>query len=118
MKDVVVLGTGSADGWPNPHCSCASCTTERSAGRLRGQTAALVDGRLLLDCGPETPAAAQRAGIDLTGLRHVLITHMHPDHCAPAFLLFRSWGEYLGEEPCPARRGRGVRQSLCRVQVV
>jgi adenosylcobinamide kinase / adenosylcobinamide-phosphate guanylyltransferase len=88
---LVVLGTGSADGWPNPHCSCASCTVERSAGRLRGQTAALLDGTLLLDCGPDTPAAAQRLGLDLTGLRHVLVTHAHPDHCAPAFLLFRSW---------------------------
>ncbi|NUS51308.1 MAG: bifunctional adenosylcobinamide kinase/adenosylcobinamide-phosphate guanylyltransferase, partial [Nocardioidaceae bacterium] len=54
-------------------------------------TAALVDGTLLLDCGPETPQAAQRAGVDLTALRHVLLTHVHPDHCAPAFLLYRSW---------------------------
>ena len=89
--NLTLLGTGSADGWPNPHCTCASCTSTRSAGRLRGQTAALLDGRLLLDCGPETPQAAQRAGADLTGLRHVLLTHAHPDHCAPAFLLFRSW---------------------------
>ncbi len=89
--DVVALGTGSADGWPNPFCACASCSSERAAGRLRGQTSMLVDGRLLLDCGPETPRAAERAGVDLTGLRHVLITHQHPDHCSPAFLLFRSW---------------------------
>jgi adenosylcobinamide kinase/adenosylcobinamide-phosphate guanylyltransferase len=89
--DVRLLGTGSADGWPNPFCTCPSCTAERTAGRLRGQTAALVDDVLLLDCGPETPHAAQRAGVDLSRLRHVLITHAHPDHCAPAFLLFRSW---------------------------
>lgn len=89
--NLTLLGTGSADGWPNPHCRCASCTAARSAGPLRGQTAALLDGALLLDCGPETPQAAQRAGLDLTGLRHVLVTHAHPDHCAPAFLLFRSW---------------------------
>ena len=88
---VRLLGTGSADGWPNPFCTCGSCTAERIAGRLRGQTAALVDDVLLLDCGPETPHAAQRAGVDLAGLRHVLITHAHPDHCSPAFLLFRSW---------------------------
>lgn len=88
---VRLLGTGSADGWPNPFCTCSSCTAERAAGRRRGQTAALVDDVLLLDCGPETPHAAQRAGVDLTRLRHVLITHAHPDHCAPAFLLFRSW---------------------------
>ncbi len=94
--DVRLLGTGSADGWPNPFCACSSCTAERLAGRLRGQTAALVDGVLLLDCGPETPHAAQRAGVDLRGLRHVLITHSHPDHCSPAFLLFRSW---VGDGP-------------------
>jgi adenosylcobinamide kinase / adenosylcobinamide-phosphate guanylyltransferase len=93
---VRVLGTGSADGWPNPFCTCASCTVERAAGRLRGQSAALVDDVLLLDCGPETPHAAQRAGVDLARLRHVLITHPHPDHCAPAFLLFRSW---IGDAP-------------------
>ena len=62
--NTLVLGTGAADGWPNPFCSCASCTAERSAGRLRGQTAVLVDGTLLLDCGPETPHAAQRAGVE------------------------------------------------------
>lgn len=89
--EVLLLGTGAADGWPNPFCRCASCTAEQVSGRLRGQTAALLDGRLLLDCGPETPRAAQRAGTDLAAVRHVLITHQHPDHCAPAFLLFRSW---------------------------
>jgi adenosylcobinamide kinase/adenosylcobinamide-phosphate guanylyltransferase len=89
--DVLALGTGSADGWPNPFCTCASCNAERRAGRIRGQTSVLVDGRLLLDCGPETPRAAERAGVGLSGLRHVLLTHVHPDHCSPAFLLFRSW---------------------------
>ena len=93
---VRLLGTGSADGWPNPYCTCGSCAAERMAGRLRGQTSALVDDVLLLDCGPETPHAAQRAGVDLSRLRHVLITHQHPDHCAPAFLLFRSW---VGDDP-------------------
>jgi adenosylcobinamide kinase/adenosylcobinamide-phosphate guanylyltransferase len=89
--DVLALGTGSADGWPNPFCTCASCNAERRAGRVRGQTSVLVDGRLLLDCGPETPRAAERSGADLSRLRHVLLTHQHPDHCSPAFLLFRSW---------------------------
>lgn len=85
-----VLGTGSADGWPNPFCTCASCGAERAAGRVRAQTSVLVDD-VLLDCGPETPRQAERAGVSLAGVRHVLLTHDHPDHCAPAFLLFRSW---------------------------
>jgi adenosylcobinamide kinase/adenosylcobinamide-phosphate guanylyltransferase len=89
--NLTLLGTGAADGWPNPHCGCASCAGARAGGALRGQTSALLDETLLLDCGPETPQAAQRAGLDLTRLRHVLLTHAHPDHCAPAFLLFRAW---------------------------
>ncbi len=96
---VRLLGTGSADGWPNPFCVCPCCQVERRAGRHRGQTSALVDGVLLLDCGPETPHAAQRAGCDLSALRHVLVTHAHPDHCAPAFLLFRSWAHDSGDSP-------------------
>ena len=89
--EVVVLGTGSADGWPNPFCSCGSCTAARDARQVRAQTSVLVDGRLLLDCGSDTPRSAARAGCSLAGLTHVLLTHLHPDHCDPAFLLYRSW---------------------------
>lgn len=109
--DAVILGSGSADGWPNPFCACASCTSERAAGRVRGQTAVLVDDTLLLDCGPETPRAAERAGVDLTGLRHVLITHQHPDHCSPAFLLFRSWA---GDAPLDVVGPRSVVEAARR----
>jgi adenosylcobinamide kinase / adenosylcobinamide-phosphate guanylyltransferase len=89
--DVLLLGTGSADGWPNAFCTCASCQAERRAGRFRGQSAALVDDVLLLDCGPSTPAAASRFGRSLAGVKHVLLTHAHPDHTGPAALLWRSW---------------------------
>jgi adenosylcobinamide kinase / adenosylcobinamide-phosphate guanylyltransferase len=88
---VTLLGTGSADGWPNPFCGCASCETARATGSLRGQTSALVDDALLLDCGPQTPEQAERAGHPLTGLAAVLVTHAHPDHFDPAFLLYRGW---------------------------
>jgi adenosylcobinamide kinase/adenosylcobinamide-phosphate guanylyltransferase len=89
--EILLLGTGSADGWPNAFCTCASCQAERHTGRTRGQTSALVDDVVLLDCGPATPAAASRAGRSLAGLRHVLLTHAHVDHTAPAALLWRSW---------------------------
>ena len=88
---VTVLGTGAADGWPNPSCACASCESARAAGVLRGQTSALVDDVLLLDCGPDTPRLAEQCGRTLTGLRAVLVTHAHPDHFDPAFLLYRGW---------------------------
>jgi len=88
---VHLLGTGSADGWPNPFCACASCTAERRAGRVRRPSSALVDEALLIDCGPTTPHLPADAGITLARVEHVLITHGHPDHLHPAFLLTRRW---------------------------
>jgi adenosylcobinamide kinase/adenosylcobinamide-phosphate guanylyltransferase len=89
--DVVVLGTGAADGWPNPFCRCASCAWARERGEIRTTTAALIDGRILLDCGPEAPRQADRAGVGLADLVAVVVTHAHPDHLDPAVLLARSW---------------------------
>lgn len=88
---VRLIGTGAADGWPTPFCSCASCTAERTAGRVRAQAAALVDGRVLLDCAPSTPLAAERLGISLAEVGLVLHTHQHSDHFSPATLMYRSW---------------------------
>ena len=86
-----LLGTGSADGWPNPFCHCDSCESERANGRSRTSSAALVDGVILIDAGPTATNAASRAGIGLGRVEHVLITHGHPDHLAPEFLLWREW---------------------------
>lgn len=88
---VRLLGTGSADGWPNPFCTCASCGAERAAGRRRGQTAALVDDVLLLDPGPATPLEAERCGASLAGVRAVLWTHRHAGEGGPASLLLPEW---------------------------
>ena len=88
---IALLGTGSADGWPNPFCSCASCTSARENGEIRGQTGALIDDQLLIDCGPEIPRAAERHGASLGSVRALLFSHAHPDHLGPAALLFRHW---------------------------
>ncbi len=89
--DVLLLGTGSADGWPNPFCECRSCAAMRAAGEVRAQTAALVDGTLMLECGPDAPRSAARLGRSLAGVRHLLVTHAHPDHWGPPALMWRSW---------------------------
>lgn len=94
-----LLGTGSADGWPNAFCHCVSCEAQRAAGVLRGQTSALlrIDGNaVLLDPGPEVLAAATRCGESLADVRVVLVTHAHADHFGPQLLLFRSW---VSDEP-------------------
>ena len=84
---VRLLGTGAADGWPNPWCSCASCSDVRARGETRRQTSVLVDGAVLLDLSPALPPD----GVSLACVRTVLVTHAHPDHCAPAALLWRHW---------------------------
>lgn len=95
--EVVLLGTGAADGWPNPFCECGSCESARQSGVVRGQTSGLVDDAVLIDCGPEIPAATSRLGRSLAGVRHLLITHAHSDHLGPQILLTRSWVAGMGE---------------------
>ncbi|HEX2177063.1 MAG TPA: bifunctional adenosylcobinamide kinase/adenosylcobinamide-phosphate guanylyltransferase [Nocardioidaceae bacterium] len=102
---VTLLGTGAADGWPNPFCRCASCCSARADGLLRGQTSALVDDVLLLDCGADMPRQAERCGRSLADVAAVLVTHAHPDHFDPAFLLYRGW---VGDRPLQVLGPRAV----------
>lgn len=91
MTEVVVLGTGAADGWPSPFCDCLSCGDMRERHRVRTPTAALIDGVILIDAGPTVPSALARAGRSLRNVHHVLVTHAHPDHLDPALLLWLDW---------------------------
>ena len=86
-----LLGTGAADGWPNPFCRCASCTSARAAG-----DAARPD----LGAGRRHAAARLRAG----GAARRAARRPRPDRAAaraahpraprplrPGVLLFRAW---------------------------
>jgi adenosylcobinamide kinase/adenosylcobinamide-phosphate guanylyltransferase len=88
---VHLLGTGASDGWPNPWCACASCRAAAAAGIVRGQTSALLDGRLMLELGAGAPHAAARAGASLAEVEAVLVTHSHPDHHAWPAWMWRGW---------------------------
>lgn len=88
---VRMLGTGSAEGWPSPWCTCASCAVMRGRGERRGQTCALVDGTLLVDSG-----SARTSPVPLDRVRTLLLTHAHPDHTDPQPLLWRQWVTGLG----------------------
>ncbi|MGI9136549.1 MAG: MBL fold metallo-hydrolase, partial [Candidatus Nanopelagicales bacterium] len=88
---VQLLGTGSADGWPNPFCDCHSCEAERTDGRTRMPTSALIDDVIMIDSGPTAPYNASRGGISLRRVEHLVLTHGHPDHLAPSILLWREW---------------------------
>ena len=88
---VQLLGTGSADGWPNPFCECESCATQRTRGRARASSTALIDDSVLIDWGPNLGHSASLHGVSMRNVQHIFFTHGHPDHLAPDFLLWRSW---------------------------
>lgn len=86
--DILFLGTGAAEGFPNPFCECPSCRAARreKGPALRGNSALLINGDLLIDVGPSVLANAIRFGVSLAPVHTVLLTHPHPDHLyAPSF---------------------------------
>lgn len=91
---VRLLGTGSADGWPNAFCGCAAC---RSAKRLRSPTCALADDIVLFDYGPEAARAALRQAGGLSRVRLLLITGAPPGRTPPTPL--RALARARGREP-------------------
>ena len=86
-----MLGSGAADGWPNPWCPCASCAAALEQGVVRGQTCVLVDDRLLIDLGPTVGLAAARLGVSLRDVDTVLVTHRHVDHHFAQAWVWRYW---------------------------
>lgn len=88
---VLLLGTGSMTGWPDPFCRCASCLAGRAGGRLRSPSSALVDDTLLLDYPPEAGRAALLHPGGLAAVRHLLVTGAQPGQGAPTALLSRAW---------------------------
>lgn len=89
--EVVVLGTGAADGIPQPFCRCDTCDDARRSGVVRSPTCALIDHQILIDAPPVIGGAAARAGVDLANVHTIAITHAHSDHWDPAVLLHHSW---------------------------
>lgn len=71
--ELTFLGTAGPRGWPQPFCTCASCLG-CTGSAVREPSCVLVDGTLLIDCGPEPAHAAARASRPLTEVRHLLLT--------------------------------------------
>jgi phosphoribosyl 1,2-cyclic phosphate phosphodiesterase len=97
--DVLFLGTAAAEGYPAIFCRCARCEAARRLGgpNLRRRSAALIDGVLLLDCGPDLLAAAHAYGLQLDRVRYLLLTHAHDDHLYLPNLVYRAPG-FAGSE--------------------
>lgn len=78
MSELLFLGTGAAD-WDISH----------KGKDFRRNSAALLNGELLLDCGPHIFdfSESYSGGSLFDGVTDVLITHDHDDHICPESLL-------------------------------
>lgn len=76
------LGTCAADFSPRLKTECADCFDMNA----RRSSAALINGRYLIDCGIHTIDSLRIAGIPLESITDVFFTHLHGDHFQAANL--------------------------------
>jgi ribonuclease BN (tRNA processing enzyme) len=80
--ECLFVGTGAADYETAFTCDCAHCAAiRRRAGRnLRHYASLLVDGRLLIDCGPTVAWRLAELDVPPAQVEALVITHSHEDH--------------------------------------
>lgn len=83
--NIRLLGTGGADGIPGLFANndVSNWAREHGGKDVRSRSAALVDGHLKIDLGPDTLSQMQRYGLRGTDWTALLFTHSHEDHVDP-----------------------------------
>src|SRR3979409_2196640 len=79
-----LLGTGGADGIPAlwGRSLVSDYAREHGGKDVRTRAAALIDGEIKVDFGPDTLAQIQRDGLDAGNWTAALFTHSDEDHLA------------------------------------
>jgi phosphoribosyl 1,2-cyclic phosphate phosphodiesterase len=79
-----LLGTGGADGVPALYSDTRVSRYAREHGGkdVRSRAAALIDGHIKIDFGPDTWAQVVREGLDARDWTSVIFTHADADHLA------------------------------------
>lgn len=80
---IIYLGTGASEAVPAMFCQCKVCETARKnlGKEYRNRSGVVINGTLLIDVPPDIFNSSIRAGIDMTEIRDIFITHSHSDHC-------------------------------------
>ena len=76
------LGTSAAEEYPGIWCGCENCEKARMLGgkNIRRNSSIMIDGDTMIDIGKTAHVQAKRFGLDLRGIRTLLVTHAHSDH--------------------------------------
>ncbi len=79
---IKILGSAAAEGFPAMFCECDTCKRARAEGghSIRARSQAVIDNTILIDFGPDTMLQTLKGALDLTKVKHILITHAHRDH--------------------------------------
>jgi ribonuclease Z len=84
MSRLLLLGTGT----PAP-------LVHRAGSSYLLQTG---EQTLLIDCGPGSVRRLLEAGIEITDIDHLLLTHLHYDHCVDyGYLTLTRWDQGVGQ---------------------
>ena len=81
--ELLFLGTGAAN-WPRKY---PSENKKLSKGQVRGMSSMLINGRILIDCGPTVLDVMKRYDVNPAGITDILLTHTHSDHLHPGNIL-------------------------------
>ena len=79
-------------------------------------TCNLLDEKILLDCPPQVVLSLKAAGIEVSGLKAILLTHFDPDHSLGFPTLIPAWPQ--GEKKLPVIGPMGTAQffsAMCRL---
>jgi phosphoribosyl 1,2-cyclic phosphate phosphodiesterase len=89
---VTFLGTGASEGSFNAHGLYGTCERARQPGgpSLCKRSAALIDGELLIDLGPDLRASSLMHGIPVSRICFRRQTHERHDHLEPSHFFSRS----------------------------
>ena len=105
---IMFIGTGAADyDW-----------SKYGQPDISGSTATLIDGRLLIDCGPTAAAALDRFGADPSKITDIVVTHSHGDHFSLDSLKKITAGREGKIQLSGPRQVCAKAEGLCRVHPV
>lgn len=85
-----LMGTGGADGIPAffSHSRVSEYARQHGGHDVRSRAAALIDGILKIDLGPDTWSQVASQRLDAMDWTAVLFTHSDADHFAPDELMY------------------------------
>ena len=74
--EFLFLGTGAAD-WPGKY---PPISKKLARGQVRGMSSMLINGHILIDCGPTVLDVMNRYKVNPAEITDILLTHTHSDH--------------------------------------